>query len=131
MKIKFIDKNVFYKSIKILSVNLLLILFGIIICEIFLKLKNNSLKLNFKRFPIPNLVCNRKVTFDISHLYKSSDVLKSIYIRDSNCYRSFNNEKETKKVLVVGGSTTDQSYVTEGETFHDILDNKLVISYKD
>ena len=84
-----------------------------------------NFRLILNKYPIPNLICNKKIVYDVTHLYKKTVlILKVITFRDENCYRSFEN-KNLKNILVIGGSTTDQRYINEGETFQDILDKKF------
>tara|TARA_B100000212_G_scaffold342416_1_gene329454 strand:+ start:8066 stop:9154 length:1089 start_codon:yes stop_codon:yes gene_type:complete len=78
---------------------------------------------NARRF-IPRLICNKKLTYDASSIYKSDITFLISYNRDEECYRSY-SRNQLPIVLTIGGSTTDQRYVSEGETFQDILDFKL------
>ena len=48
---------------------------------------------------------------------------KIIYSRDKLGYRSRSKNSNRAIVLTIGGSTTDQRHVSEGETWQDVLDN--------
>ena len=78
---------------------------------------------NARRF-IPKLICDKNLKYDASSIYKNEPPYLISYYRDSECYRSY-KRGDLPIVLTIGGSTTDQRYVSEGETFQDILDLKL------
>ena len=51
---------------------------------------------------------------------KQGDLIR--YKRDFDGFRSFSRNKNKKLVLTIGGSTTDQTFISEGETWQDYLD---------
>ena len=79
--------------------------------------KNNAL--------VPGLIKNRTEKYDAKLLYDSRQEVPITYSRDENGYRSKEINSQKKIILTIGGSTTDQRYVTEGETWQDYLDNAL------
>ena len=114
-------KSLIREIIKIIYTNLVLILIGILGIEIFYKISNKEPLINLNRYGIPRLKCNSNTIYDVSNIYESNEPVKSLYIRNKKCYRSFNNSS-LPKILVIGGSTTDERYVNEGQTFIDLLD---------
>ena len=60
-------------------------------------------------------------TFDVSDLYPRSSSDPAVYTRDPNGLRGPFNSIEGIDVLTVGGSTTDQRYIADGETWQDAL----------
>ena len=79
--------------------------------------KNNAL--------VPGIIKNRTEIYDAKLLYDSRQEVPITYSRDENGYRSKEVNSKKKIILTIGGSTTDQRYVTEGETWQDYLDNAL------
>jgi hypothetical protein len=64
------------------------------------------------------LLCDAHLTFSEKSMY---GVEKTIdYVRDSQCLRGSYNASSID-VITVGGSTTDQRYLTEGETWQDSI----------
>ena len=117
------NKNINF--FKILFLNSLILFVGIILIELILKIRKREPILIIQKFPIKNLVCNVKLKHDVSKLYKDSQNLFSTYERDRNCYRSNSTNENISKILVIGGSTTAQTFLSEGDTFQDILDSKF------
>lgn len=98
------------KFFKVLSINILLLIFGTISIEFFFKLINKEKIFLLNKYGIPKLVCNISSDYDVSHLYNSSKLITSIYQRDEECYRSKNsNNYKLPIILTIGGSTTEQS----------------------
>ena len=79
--------------------------------------KNNAL--------FPGLIKNRTIKYDARLLYDSKKEVPITYSRDDNGYRSKEINSKKKIILTIGGSTTDQRYVTDGETWQDYLDIAL------
>jgi hypothetical protein len=64
------------------------------------------------------LICDVHWTYSEKSMY---GVEKTIdYVRDSQCLRGSYNASSID-VITVGGSTTDQRYITEGETWQDSI----------
>ena len=115
-----------YKKIpKLISVNIIMLIFFLSIVELILgKWRENFLGEN-GYVQIPYLVKNKSLKFDVRRLYDLEKPVIIDYRRDEFGYRSRNPISNKPIVLTIGGSTTDELYVTEGETWQDILDMKL------
>ena len=74
---------------------------------------------------IPAFKRNVKLKYDGRWLYSSKDPVPISYIRDKFGYRSKDANSNKKIFLTIGGSTTDNRFVTEGETWQDNLDKKF------
>lgn len=106
--------------IKILFTNFCLLIFFILIIEITFGewwFKNNLNKLN--------LIKNKEYKINLNGLY---DFEKNyiIYKRDNFGFRGEYPEVSRINILTVGGSTTDQRYISEGYTFQDIIQKKFL-----
>lgn len=107
------------RVINILLFNLLLMSIGILILELIFGswIKQGNLnKLNIIR--------DRTIKYKIGDLYESP--LKwATYTRDKFGLRGqFENPSEIV-LLTVGGSTTDQRYITDGQTWQDVLQQEF------
>tara|TARA_Y100001968_G_scaffold320824_1_gene354355 strand:+ start:432 stop:1511 length:1080 start_codon:yes stop_codon:yes gene_type:complete len=111
--------------IKILSTNISLLILGLVFIELFFKFSKKEPLFITSKYPIPKLKCNINYKYDVSHLYNQKETITSSYIRNKECYRSYKDNLIIPKILTIGGSTTDQIYVTEGKTFQDLLDLKF------
>tara|TARA_A100001388_G_scaffold277651_1_gene270240 strand:+ start:3248 stop:4333 length:1086 start_codon:yes stop_codon:yes gene_type:complete len=85
-------------------------------------IKRNLLFPSLSKFGIPRQVCSLKTIYDASSIYDKKESYLITYERDENCYRSKEKNNNKKIVLTIGGSTTDQRFINEGETFQDLLD---------
>lgn len=113
---------------KLLFINGLIFVLLIFISELILgDWKKTFFKLNHLN-TIPTLIKDRTITYDAKEIYGVKDSVIITYIRDKEGYRSKSNTNEKKIILTIGGSTTDQRYVSEGETWQDYLD-KLIPKY--
>jgi len=72
--------------------------------------------------------------YGIEHTYDASQITGKknivIYRRDSKGYRNIQDYGLNNIILTIGGSTTDQQYVTEGKTWQDQLDRLFANSYQ-
>ena len=75
---------------------------------------------------IPALIKDRTLRYDAKNVYGETSEILIKYIRDKDGYRSKLSPTSKKIVLTVGGSTTDQRYLTEGDTWQDYLDKEVV-----
>lgn len=113
-------------SITIL-INLLILIVGIIILELiygsWINEKNKISKIN--------IIKSRTITFDISHLYPRHPKT-IVYYRDQYGLRgnSYKHPREIQ-ILTVGGSTTDQRTLADGETWQDYLQENFLSIGKD
>ncbi len=95
--------------------NALLILAGIAILELLFGNWTHPDRLNRL-----NIIRDRKITYEIGHLYPSSE--KTItYSRDRFGLRGRFHSPSDIVILTVGGSTTDQRYIADGKTWQDKL----------
>ena len=73
---------------------------------------------------IPFLYYGKDFSWKLDGLYErdkeKGDLIR--YKRDLDGYRSFSRNKNKKIILTIGGSTTDQTFISEGETWQDYLD---------
>ena len=101
------------RIVKVLSVNIILVALGILFLEII-----------FGSWFNPNTLYRLNLTrdsflYDASDLYPTSEMV--VYKRDKYGLRGEYDSLSSIDILTLGGSTTDQRYITEGETWQDIL----------
>jgi hypothetical protein len=71
-----------------------------------------------------NIIRDRTVTYTIGDLYESP--LKTVtYTRDTFGLRGRFESPSEVVILTVGGSSTDQRYITDGETWQDVLQQEF------
>ena len=112
------------KILKLFSVNFLIFLFLIGSIEILFG-SWRRIFFNNQYMQIPALIRSSTLKYDGRWIYSSNKPIPIIYIRDALGYRSRDTKSNKPKILTIGGSTTDNRFVTEGETWQDILDAKL------
>ena len=100
---------------KIIITNVIFILIGIVILELIF---GNWFKSN-QMYKL-NLVMNRCIKFDRRHLYQGQGNF-AFYKRDKYGLRGKYTSPSSIDILTIGGSTTDQRYISEGYTWQDIL----------
>ena len=107
-----------------------------LIADIFISTINLKRSLIFPtlaKFNVPQQTCSVKTIYDASAIYKTNTPYLINYQRDKDCYRSKDNQEKNSEgkeiVLTIGGSTTDQRFVKEGDTFQDLLDQKYNNKY--
>ena len=77
---------------------------------------------------IPNAIFNKKLKYKLpkkewKNWGREDNV---IYTRDANGYRGWQSNSDNRKlILAIGGSTTDERYVSDDETFTESLENIL------
>jgi len=105
--------------VKIILANLAFVAVGVLVLELIF---GNWIKSdNLNRL---NIVRSRTVQFAIGNLYESNSETAT-YTRDKHGLRgSFDNPGEID-ILTVGGSTTDQRYVSDGETWQDVMQQEF------
>jgi hypothetical protein len=101
--------------------NLAVFLFLIFLLELVL---GEWLKFTPNVRAVPAAQWNTNAKIDVSKLY-ARDGNKAIeYTRDANGYRGF--DRDFRPILLtIGGSTTDQRFVTDNETWQSILETEL------
>ena len=70
---------------------------------------------------IPNALSNVNEKYDGSQLYNLEEPLIINYSRNKDGYRISGSNINNKNILTIGGSTTDQRYISDGETFQDYI----------
>lgn len=70
-----------------------------------------------------HIVVDRRVAFDASALYAGGGEVP--YTRDRYGLRGAYGEPKDVAILTVGGSTTDQRYIPDGQTWQDVLRGEL------
>ena len=107
---------------KLVSINIIIFLLLLGTIEFFLGSWRKYFFGKYEYIQIPNLTRDKTFKYDASNLYSSQKPVTVFYKRDEFGYRSRDPISNKQIVLTIGGSTTDQSMLTEGETFQDILD---------
>ncbi|MDA0990795.1 MAG: SGNH/GDSL hydrolase family protein [Verrucomicrobia bacterium] len=104
---------------RIVAVNLAILLVGLI-----------GIELGFGYWVRPNnlkrlsIVTSQSLHLQIKDLYPDDDDTIT-YTRDAYGLRGFFDDPAEIDVLTVGGSTTDQRYITDGKTWQDILEQRF------
>jgi len=80
----------------------------------------------FKKESIQNLniIYNKKINYNLRGIYEWEND-KILYSRDKWGLRGNYPSTDKINILTVGGSTTDQHYISDGYTFQDIMQNKF------
>ncbi len=112
------------EKIKIVYINIFNLIILLLMSEIIL---GNWLTRKPIVSKIPAAKYNVNMKIDVNSLYEREE--KIDYIRDKNGYRSNKAKNSSKIVLTVGGSTTDERYVSEGETWTDQLEKLFKEKY--
>ncbi len=100
---------------RIISVNVVFLGIGLLVLELFFGDWYGTHRLNRL-----NLTQHQTLIFDVSKLY-SSGTGKAIYKKDAYGFRGPYTSLNSIDILTLGGSTTEQKYITEGNTWQDIL----------
>lgn len=100
---------------RLVGVNLLVLLAGVIVLELCFGswIADNRIR-NL------NLVSNRLYVHDVSPLYDNGGEVV-VYERDAYALRGEYSSPAEIDILTMGGSTTDQKYLSEGQTWQDVL----------
>lgn len=75
-----------------------------------------------------NIIRNVQIKYDVESIY-GKGLPTVIYTRDKNGLRGACTDASTIHVLTLGGSTTDQRYVSDGNTYQDSLQSLLTEKY--
>lgn len=104
---------------KVISVNLFILIIGLFLIELLFGgwLRNDN------QVKYLNILTNANYTLDCD-LY-SDKPIPIHYTRDKFGLRGHSsfNQPEKINILTVGGSTTDQRYITDGQTWQDVIEN--------
>jgi hypothetical protein len=110
--------------IAVLIFNLLIIGFAIVALELAF-----GDWLGRNRLNKLNIVKNTSTTHDVSQLYKR-DPKTITYTRDQYGLRGQFDGPRAITFLTIGGSTTDQRYIADGETWQDVFQEELAAAGK-
>jgi hypothetical protein len=107
------------KSLKVVFVNVLLLFVGIVLLEMIFGGWLSANRLNKL-----NLIRDADLTYDVGDLYPADN--KQIrYKRDSYGLRGNYGTPDQIDILTVGGSTTDQRFISEGATWQDVMQREF------
>jgi len=107
------------RILTIFSVNILLLGAGLVIIELIFGAWFDTSNLNRL-----NLLKDCVLQFDVSHLYNDPEPIIQ-YSRDKYGLRGTYDRPSSIDILTVGGSTTDQRYIRDGETWQDVLQKQF------
>jgi hypothetical protein len=107
------------RKLKIVSINLLILAVGLALLEVVFGGWTNPNRLN--ALNVPKDVA---LTYDVGGLYETDKQVT--YKRDQYGLRGNYGAPEKIDVMTVGGSTTDQRYISEGATWQDILQHDFL-----
>lgn len=104
---------------RVLAVNALILLLGLVALELVFGswIRDN-------RIQHLNLITNQFYVHDVSSLYDNAGRPVE-YRRDAYGLRGDYDSPDQIDILTVGGSTTDQKFVSEGETWQDVLGDQF------
>lgn len=105
---------------KIITVNLAVFCVGLLLIELALGGWLDENKLNRL-----NLIKDCELHYDIGNLYADPNPIIT-YSRDQHGLRGAPVDISGIDILTVGGSTTDQRYIRDGETWQDVLQGEFV-----
>lgn len=109
-----------YKPVlAVVAVNLLLLVAGVVAIELIFGGWLDSRKLNRL-----NILKDRVYKHDVSGLYQTDKPLVT-YTRDRHGLRGSYGAPGDIRILTVGGSTTDQRHIRDGETWQDALQRRF------
>ena len=78
---------------------------------------------------VPATIWNKRIAYDVSGLYGVAGPLAIEYSRDALGYRGLQGNENKKLILTIGGSTTDQRYVADGEDWQSKVNMKIPKDY--
>ncbi len=78
---------------------------------------------------VPGAIWNKRMTYDVSGLYGSGGPLVIEYSRDARGYRGLQGNENKKLILTIGGSTTDQRFITDGEDWQSKVNKQISREY--
>lgn len=105
-------------GLSLLGINLLVLLTGLLAIELAF-----GNWLGGTSYGMLNLPRNVRREFDVRHLY--GEPRPAVYTRDANGLRGEYPALAAIGILVLGGSTTNELYVTDGATWVDMLRREL------
>lgn len=99
---------------------------GIIAVELALRIINSNDPWVHTREA--NILRNFQFSYDVSRLYESTDPIFN-YVRDQYGLRDSCENPADIDILTIGGSTTDQRYVSLNSTFQNIIEKHMKTSF--
>lgn len=75
-----------------------------------------------------NIIRDIQIKYNVENIY-AKDFKAIIYTRDKNGLRGSCKDPKKIDVLTIGGSTTDQKYISDGNTYQDLLQMLLSEKY--
>ena len=113
-----------FSLIKIVGFNAVIFFIFILLLELFFGSWINFLTKKKSKIPIPALIINETLYFNPEKINKDNKKIIQ-YKRNNLGYRSYDVKTKKTLFLSIGGSTTDQQFITEGNTWQDKLDEKF------
>ncbi len=112
------------KKISVIFLNFVYLISGLLVLEVFFGgwLSSNSLGQL-------NILKNVEYHFNTSHLYRGK-FPETLYQRDRFGLRGHYEDPDHIDILTVGGSATDQRYLTEGTTWQDVIEKRFLSDEK-
>jgi lysophospholipase L1-like esterase len=107
------------RILAVLAVNILMLAAGVVALELFF-----GGWLDERRLNRLNILKDRVYKHDVSALYQSANPVVT-YTRDKYGLRGSYGSPADIRILTVGGSTTDQRHVRDGETWQDALQKRF------
>ena len=96
------------------------LLIGVLLVELVF---GSWLRNPWSRVVALNVTLNERLTYDATDLYAGGGPV--VYTRDRYGLRGRYGEPRDINILTVGGSTTDERYINDGETWQDELERQL------
>ena len=112
------------KIIKIFIINIFILILKIIFLEIIFG--NWVFNNEWRSANYLNIIRDKQIEITIKDLEKENSNYKIIYTRDIYALRSSCKYENNIDILTIGGSTTDQRYISDENTFQEILQQKLL-----
>ena len=113
-----------WKSLRLISINGSALIFLLVVVDLFL---GDWFKPKPPVSQVPASIWGSKIIYDASALTGDP---KITYTRDSKGYRNIGDYTNPNVVLTIGGSTTDQRYLSDGDTWQSILDSLFNKKYQ-
>lgn len=107
------------RILRILAVNAAVLAVGIVVVELAF-----GGWLGARRLNRLHIIRDRVLEYDVSDLY-TNPTGTITYSRDEYGLRGSHSTPESIDILTVGGSTTDQHYIGDGETWQDALQQRF------
>lgn len=111
------------KNATSLSIILVSSLLSLVLAEVGLRLFNNED--GWGKTREANILRNFEYQYNIKNLYES-DISTVDYVRNNYGLRDNCSSVDKIEILTIGGSTTDQRYVSFEETYQAVLQNRLI-----